>query len=54
MNVIFKDFFQLGSARLLARFIMGLRGLFIITSLSPSLLGGVYDLAAVYILLFNA
>jgi len=52
MNVIFKDFFQLGSARLIARFIMGLRGLFIITSLPPRLLGE-YTIWLLFIFYFS-
>jgi len=52
MNVIVKNFFQLGSLRLLARFIMGLRGLFIITSISPSLLGE-YTIWLLYVFYFS-
>ena len=39
MNIIVKDFFQLGSLRILARLIGGFRGLFIAASLFPNVLG---------------
>jgi len=52
MNVIVKDFFQLGSLRLIARFIKGLRGLFIITTLTPSLLGE-YTIWLLYVFYFS-
>jgi len=39
MNEIINDFFQLGSLRILARILMGLRGLYIVTHLDPMTLG---------------
>ncbi|MCK5259537.1 MAG: hypothetical protein KAJ70_00600 [Candidatus Omnitrophica bacterium] len=51
-NVIIKDFIQLGPVRFLSRFIKGLRGLFIIMSLSPSNLGE-YTIWLLYVFYFS-
>lgn len=52
MRNVFVDFFQVGFLRLLARILMGVRGLFIITTLSPENLGH-YTVWLLFILYFS-